>query len=152
MCKKTCGSICQNLRQSSLSSMSQLIRHWCLRQSGSCGLDTGFSCWPSVDTTDWMHGRKGHRHAWVRWHIAKDVLLPLKYSNLVNTVTACPMCSKDCPRHLPKEYRATCQQSQMVREWQVDHIGPLPPSEGSKCALVYGDPTLGWTQAFPYCI
>ena len=44
---------------------------------------------PSADTADWMHGKSGHHRAWVGWHIAKDVGLPLKYSDLVNAITAC---------------------------------------------------------------
>lgn len=53
---------------------------------------------PSVDTTDWVH-RKSHYHSiQVERYIAKDAGLPLKCSDLVNAVTACPVCSKQCPR------------------------------------------------------
>lgn len=60
---------------------------------------------PSVDTADW-----------VEWHIAKDAVLPLKYSELINAVTACPMCSKQCPRQLPKESGAIHWSPQLVRD------------------------------------
>lgn len=35
--------------------------------------------------------------------IAKDARLPLKYSDSVNAMTACPVCSEQCLRQLQKE-------------------------------------------------
>lgn len=72
-----------------------------------------------------------------RWHIAKNATLPLKYNNLANVVIACPVCSKQQPRQLPKESGAIHQSSQQVRDWQV--IGPPAPSECSKSTLVCVD-------------
>ena len=36
------------------------------------------------------------------WHIARNAKFPLKYSDLVNAVTTCPVCSKQSSRQLPK--------------------------------------------------
>lgn len=41
---------------------------------------------PSVDTVDWVHRKNGHPNALIRWLIAKDAELPLRYSDLVNAV------------------------------------------------------------------
>lgn len=57
---------------------------------------------PSVDTTDWVH-RESHYHSiQVECRIAKDADCSLKCSGLVNAVTACPVCSTQCPRQLSK--------------------------------------------------
>lgn len=38
------------------------------------------------------------------WCIVKIAKLPLKYHDLVNVVTMCPLCSKQCLRQLLKEF------------------------------------------------
>lgn len=60
--------------------------------------------------------------------MAKDVRLPLKYRNLVNAITADPMCSKQHPRRLPK-MSGPHKSSRLVRDWQVDYTGPFPSSK-----------------------
>lgn len=85
------------------------------------------------------------------WHTAKDAVLPLKYIGLINAVMACPMCSKQGPRPQPKESRAVHWSSQLVRDWPVDYIGPLPLGEGSKYAWICVDTVSSLTQAFPCC-
>lgn len=81
------------------------------------------------------------------WCIAKDAGLLLKCNDLINAVTACPMCFKQCLRQLTKESEAIHQSSQSVRN--IDYIGTLPLSEGSTYALVCVDTASGLTQAFP---
>ena len=102
---------------------------------------------PSADTTDWVHRKNSCHSACVEWHIAKDARSPLKYSDLVNAAIACPLYSKQCPRQLPRESGAIHWHSQLVRDWQIDYIGPLPLSE------VLNTPWFVWTpclsQAFP---
>lgn len=105
----------------------------------------------SVDITDWIHGEDGHHSTQMGWHIAKDAELTWKYSDLVNAITACPVCFKQYSRHLPKASEATHWCFQLVRDWHIDYIGPFPLSEGSKYALVCGDIACGLTQAFSYC-
>lgn len=34
----------------------------------------------------------------MRWHIVRDARLPLKYSELFDVATACPVCYKQYPR------------------------------------------------------
>lgn len=46
-----------------------------------------------VDIADWLHRKSGHHSTQVEWHVAKDAGLPLKYSDLVNSITACHVCS-----------------------------------------------------------
>ena len=61
----------------------------------------------SVDIADWVHRKRGHHSTQVEWRIDKNAGLPLIYSDLVNVVTACPMCSKQYLRQLPKGSGAT---------------------------------------------
>lgn len=61
---------------------------------------------PAVDTTDWMHRKSGHSSDPVEWHITRDVGLPWKYTDLVNVVTSCPVCSKQHLEQLSKESEA----------------------------------------------
>ena len=77
--------------------------------------------------------------------------MPLKYTELVNAVTECPVYSIQCPRQLPNESGTTHQSSQPVRNWKIDYIGPLPLSEGSKYALACMDTISGLTQALLCC-
>ena len=52
-----------------------------------------------------------------------------------------------------KEFGASHQSSQPMRHWQTAYIGPLPLSQGSKCALVCVNAASGLTQAFPcHCV
>ena len=44
---------------------------------------------PAIDRVDWVHRKSGHYSAPVRWHIARDAGLPLKYTDLINVVTSC---------------------------------------------------------------
>ena len=82
-------------------------------------------------------------------HIAKDAVLPLKYSNLINAWTPCPVCSKQGPRQLLKETGATHWSSQLERDWQTDYLDPLSLGESSKYAWICVDTVSGLTQAFP---
>ena len=95
-----------------------------------------------------MYKKGSHHSAWVGQHVAKDAKLPLKYSDLVNAVTACPVCSTQCPRQLSKGSGAIHWSSQVVRDWQFDNIHSLLLSKGSKNALVSVDTASGLTQAF----
>lgn len=78
----------------------------------------------SVDIADWVHRKNGHHCAQMGWCIANDAGVPLKYSDLVNVVTACSLCSKQYPRQLPKESGAIHYSFQLVRDWQVDYMAP----------------------------
>ena len=64
---------------------------------------------------------------------------PEKYTDLVNVVTSCPVCSKQHLEQLLKESEANNQSYQLVRIWQIDYIGLLPLNEGSKFAVVCMD-------------
>ena len=55
------------------------------------------------------------------WRIAKNTQLPLKYSDVVNAVTAWPMCSKQCPKQQPKESGGIHRSSQPVMDWLLKH-------------------------------
>lgn len=68
---------------------------------------------PSVDRGDLVHRKSGHCSAWVGWHSARDARLPLQYSNLVNAVTADPMCPKQYPWQWPKVSGAIHWSSQL---------------------------------------
>lgn len=68
-----------------------------------------------------------------------DAKLPLKYSDLVNAATACPVSSKQCPKQLLKESWAIHLGSQLVGDWQIAYVGHLFVSESSKYALVCVD-------------
>ena len=103
---------------------------------------------PEVDIADWMHRESGRHGAHVGQHMANNAGLPWKYSDLANAVRACPGCSKLHPGHLPKESGAIHRSSQLVRDWQINYIGSLPPSEVSKYALVGVDTTCDLTQDF----
>ena len=83
------------------------------------------------------------------WLIAKEAVLPLKCRDLVNAITACPVCSKQCPRQLLMESEAIHRTFQSVRDWQIDYICPLPLRKVSTYALVCVDIAFGLTQAFP---
>ena len=96
-----------------------------------------------------MHRHSGHHSAHVRWSIAKNPGLPLRYSDLVNAVTICPVCFEHCPRQLPKESGAFQWSSQPVRDLQIDCIGFFFPREHSKYAVVCVDTASGLTRAFP---
>lgn len=84
----------------------------------------------------------------MRWHSAKDDRFPLKYSVLVNAVAACPVCSKQYTRQLPKESKAIHQSSQLVRDGQIDYISLFSESKCYKYALVCVDTESAFTQAF----
>lgn len=56
----------------------------------------------SVEIPDWEHGKSSHHSTQVAWHTAKNARMPLKYSDLTNLVTSCPVCFKQLPRTLPK--------------------------------------------------
>lgn len=78
------------------------------------------------------HRRLGAQREWPPqcpggWHIAKDDRSLLKYSDLINEVTAGPMCSQWCPRQVPKKSGAIHQSSQLMRNWWIDYIGPSHP-------------------------
>ena len=73
----------------------------------------------------------------------------MEHSDLVNAVTVCPLCSKQDPRQLPKESGTIHKSLQPAKDWQIDYIGPVSLSEGSKYALVCVDTTSGLTQGFP---
>lgn len=50
---------------------------------------------PLIDIADWVHRKNGYH----RWNdiLPRMLDLPLKYSDLVNVVTASPICSEKCP-------------------------------------------------------
>lgn len=80
---------------------------------------------PSVDTEDWMHRIIGHCSARMGWHISKDAQWPLQYSDDVNALTVCLVCSKQHLRQLPKVCGAMHRSSQQVRDWQMIILAPL---------------------------
>ena len=96
-----------------------------------------------IVTEDRVHRKSSLRSVQVGWRIVKNAGLYLKYSNLVNAVMTCPVCSKQHPRQLPKESGAIHQNSQLVRDWQIDYIDHFPLSEGSKYALSCVDTACG---------
>ena len=82
------------------------------------------------------------------WHITKDAGLPLKYSDLVNVVITFLCVLNNTQGDCQRSMGAIHWSSQLVSDWQVDYIGPLPLSKGSKYALVCVDTESGLTQAF----
>ena len=92
--------------------------------------------------------RYGHHNVHIKWHFIKDAGSVLKYSDLVNAITACPVYSKPCPWQMPKESGAIPWSSLPAKDWQTDYSGPFPLNEGSKCALVCKDTTSGLSQTF----
>lgn len=70
-------------------------------------------------TANWVYRKHAHRGTRVDGHTAKEARPPLKYSDLVNSVT-CPVCSKSRPRQLPKVFGAVLLSSQPVRNGQGD--------------------------------
>lgn len=82
-------------------------------------------------------------------NITKDVTLHLKYSDLINAVTACPL--SFVLLTLPTKSKAIHLSFHVVRVSQIDYIGFLPTSEVCKYALVCADTVYGITQAFPFC-
>lgn len=126
MCGGTLGFACGSIRQTPLSSRSWLIRHWhpCNQKADALAWLSALETKPLVDTAKWVHRESGLHNAVVGWHIAKDVGLPLKYSDLVNVVIACHVCFKQHPRQLPKDPEAKYQSSQQVRGWQIDDMDP----------------------------
>lgn len=102
----------------------------------------------SVVTGDWTQRKRCHHSACVRWYIAEDARVPLKHSELVNTLTECLVCSKQHSRQVPKEPRAMHWSSQPVKDWQIDYVNLFILSKSSKYALVYMDTANGLTQAF----
>ena len=80
--------------------------------------------------------------------MAKVARMPLKQNDLVNAVA---VCSKQGPRQLPKKRESIHWSSPLVSHWeQNDCIGPLPPSEGSKCLCLGGHcvrPNLDFLQS-----
>ena len=134
---KIFGFTCRKLRQSSQSSTSQFNA---LKPPGNQETDAPTQLQapatdPSEGTADWVCRKSGHLCPQTGWRIAKDARLPLKYSDLVNAVTVRPVCSKQCPRQLPKESEAIHWSSQQIKDWQIDYICPLLPSKGYKYAL-----------------
>lgn len=126
-----------SLRHSSLSSTSQLIRRWhllamrWLRPS----LCTSSSTDPSVDATYCLSRRDG---ILPRCQIALEIQWLMQLT--------CLICAKQCPRQLPKDPGAIHWSSQPMRDWQVDYVGPLPPSENPKYASVCVDTMSGLTK------
>ena len=95
-----------------------------------------------------MHRKNGHHNAQMKGHIARGAGLLLKYSEMVSTITTCPVYSKYHSRQLPKECGSIYQSSQLVGNWEIDYTDTLPLNEGSKYTLVYMDTDSGLTQAF----
>lgn len=84
--------------------------------------------------------------------IAKGAGLPLKYSDLVNAVTARPACSQRCPWQVPRESEATHQSSQLERDWQTDYLSLLPLSEGSELPWIVWTLRLTLAKLFPVAV
>ena len=82
------------------------------------------------------------------WHLTKDAGLPLKYSDLLNAVPTCSVCSKQCPGFEPKGSGAIYWSFQLVRDGEITSMGSLPLREDTEYAWFVW--TLGPTQAFPY--
>lgn len=76
-----------------------------------------------------MSRKSGHCSAQVGWLIARDAILLLKYSDLVNVITICHMCAKQHSRQLLRESGVIHQSSQPVKDWHIDYILPLPLTE-----------------------
>lgn len=82
------------------------------------------------------------------WPLTKDAGLPVKYSNLVNAVPTCSVCSKQCPGLQPKGSGATYWSVQLLRDGKIASTGSLPLHEDSEYARFVW--TLGLTEAFLY--
>lgn len=95
-----------------------------------------------------MHRKSGHCGTRVGWHLTQDAGLPLKYSDLVNAVPTCFVCSKQCLGQLPKGSGAIYRGFQLVRAGKIAYTGSFPLSKDSEYAWFVC--TLGLTQAFPY--
>lgn len=92
-----------------------------------------------VREADLVHRKSGLCCIQVGWHTVKDARFPLKYSNVVNGVIACHVCSKQRPRQQPKESGAIHQSSQLMKYRPTNYIGPLLPSECFRYVLVCVD-------------
>lgn len=126
-----------SLRHSSLSSASQLIRHWHLLAMRRLrpSLCTSSSTDPSVDAT----------YCLSRWDGILPTMPNCPWNTVINAIT-CLICAKQCPRQLPKDPGAIHWSSQPMRDWQVDYVGPLPPSENPKYVSVCVDMVSGLTK------
>ena len=90
----------------------------------------------------------GHHSGQVEWHIAKNSGLPLKYSDLVNAITAFLYILNNAQGNRQRSLEPSTR-APPVRDWQIDYIGPIPPTKGLKYAFVCVDTAFGLTQAFP---
>ena len=130
---KTFRFTCKSLRQFSLVSKSWLIDTPGNQEADALAQVRAPASEPSGDTADGLQRKSGHRSARVQWCIVKDARLPLNYCDSLNSVTACPVCSKQ-PKAPAKGVRAIHGSSQKLRDRQIHYIDPLPLSEDSKYA------------------
>lgn len=91
-------------------------------QSGSwfSSPDTNLSNSP-VGTADGVQRKSSCQSTRVGWH-CQGCWIDLEIQFM--SVTACPPCSKQCPRQLQKEPGTLHQNSQPARVWHTDYIAP----------------------------
>lgn len=100
---------------------------------------------PSVDTADGVLRRRDHMAPGGMVY-CQGCRIALKYSDLLQAVTACPVCSEQLPVQLPKKSGAIHRSSPQVRVWQTDDPGHLPLSDGSKYVLARVDTASSLTE------
>lgn len=97
--------------------------------------------WEFAIYADWAHRRSCHCLAQVRWRIVRDAGIPLTYYDLVNAVTACPVCSKNVQSN---HQRSLGPFSRVPKWWVPTLIILSPPYLALTCLSCVGtasDPT-----------
>lgn len=103
---------------------------------------------PSVDTADGVLRRRDHMAPGGMVY-CQGCQIALKYSDLLQAVTACPVCSEQLPVQLPKKYGAIHRSSPQAKVWQTDDPGHLPLNDGSKYVLTRVDTASSLTEDLP---
>ena len=84
------------------------------------------------------------------WAAAKAWGLPIQLSDIAQACRDCDdACSKVRPRSLPKTTAHLDRGQNPLQQWQVDYIGPLPRSEGTRYAPTCVNTASGLLQPYP---
>ena len=83
------------------------------------------------------------------WAAAKAWGLPMQLSDITQACQDCDSCSKMRPRSLSKTTAHPARENNPLQQWQVDYVGLLPRSEGTRYALTCTDTISGLLQAYP---
>jgi len=128
--------------------------HQPLQSLGNDEADTLPRVWwiensPSENIAHWLHQKLQHAGQKRMWAAAKAWGLPIQLSDIAQACQDCDTCSKMRLRSLPKTTAHLSRGHNPPQWWQVDYIGPLPRSEGSRCALSCINTASGLMQAYP---